>query len=102
MPMIISCTSLVGNQQYKKKTPTEKKTSEWYNENFLKGNLSKHQTMIISKQEWDFLDIVIDGMTIKATDYHHYMCHYCSQPSPGHADVLRGSSRVPVSSYKKA
>lgn len=64
-----------------KNTDGKKKTSEWYNENFLKGNLSKYQTMIISKQESDFLDVVIDGMTIKATDYHHYMCHYCSQPS---------------------
>ena len=67
MPMIISCTSLVVNQLYKKKTPTEKKTSEWYNENFLEGNLSKYQTIIIPKQESDFLDVVIDGMT----DYHH-------------------------------
>ena len=38
---------------------------------FLKGNLTKYQTMIISKQESDFLDVVMDGMTIKATDYHH-------------------------------
>ena len=49
------------------KKPTEKKTSEWYNENFLEGNLSKYQTMIIPKQESDFLDVVIDGMK----DYHH-------------------------------
>ena len=48
-----------------------KKNSEWYNENFLKENLSKDQTMIISKQESDGLDIVKDRMTITATAYHH-------------------------------
>ena len=58
--------------------------------------------MIISKQESDFLDVVIDGKTIKATVIITTICVTIVRSLASHADVLRGSSRVPASSYKKA
>lgn len=45
-----------------------KNTPEWYKENFLEGNITKYQTMIIPKQETHELDVEIDGITIKASD----------------------------------
>ena len=45
-----------------------KNTSEWYKLNFLEGNLTKYETMILSKQETQDLDVEIDGMTINTAD----------------------------------
>ena len=43
---------------------------------FLKQNLSKYQTMIISKQELDGLDVLIDGMAMLLKLLNNARHHY--------------------------
>lgn len=45
-----------------------KNASKWYKENFLEGNLSKYNTMVISKQPKQQLDVEIDGVRIKQVE----------------------------------
>ena len=42
--------------------------SKWYDANFLKGNLSKYNTIVITKQPNQHLDVQIDGFTIKQVE----------------------------------
>lgn len=44
-----------------------KETSGWYSDNFLVGNLSKYQAMIISKNSQQ-LEVKIDSNTVKSTE----------------------------------
>jgi hypothetical protein len=45
-----------------------KTASKWYDENFLEGNLSKYNTMVISKQPKQQLDVEINGFRIKQVE----------------------------------
>ena len=45
-----------------------KNASQWYHENFLEGNLSKYNTMVITKQPKQQLDMDIVGVRIKQVE----------------------------------